>query len=346
MTFGFRYGTPFGGGDASLDQPQSDVAGPPVVLEFENEPDGGLPGSWSFYAFERDGVGGLDWVAEPDPPTYYRVVDGLGLWQYSRSPAVPGVGNPFNERGVAAGPNGVLNGRNALVTVVARQPALLLDPSTDEFLYDVTVVLRLDPQAGAWVGARMRAEWSSGVWTTPLTLEALSSGDGVEPVVLDSAQAHPDVSGLDVWRNQPNAELQVEVRGTDLTAVIDGVVVLETQVPAPSRSQLAIVSRIYNRQGAGIYPVPAIVGAEFKTLRDFENLGSPPAIPGPVHLDAPVFQEMVKLPITDLLERGLIRRIRGRQFKFAGETEVEVGTNRYRFGDGEVVRITEQYVGQ
>lgn len=346
MTWGHGLGTLFGGDPIEpVSQPLSEVGGPPTSWDFTDEPNGPLPGLWETYSLEHDGLGGMTWAPEPAPGTYFRVLDGKALWQYERTPALPGVGVPYSERGYVAGPSGVLEGRNARVSLIARQPIALLDGTADEFEWIVGIALRLDPSRGRFVGARMRAHWQAGSWVTPLILESIYA-DGGEVMVGSSVTptAEPDL--LDVWRTQPTTELVVELRGADMVATLGGIIALVAQVPADNFDpQAAIFSSVYNRAGTTIAPLPSIVGVSFQSLRDLERLGPPPQIPGALHLEAPDFP-MMKLPIRALLDAGIVQQLRGRQFKFLTATTVEVQHQTFFFEAGEVVRIHEKLASQ
>jgi hypothetical protein len=344
MVWGRGQGVPWGGGPViATEQPLSEIAGAPTSFDFTDEPDGRLPGLWEAYALERDGLGGVVWSAEPSPETFFRVVDGLALWQFTRSPALPPPATAYTERGYAAGPSAVAEGRNARASVIARQPESLLDADyADEFVYSVGLALRLDPSQPRWVGARMRARWSAGVWVEPFVLEVVAA-DGGEPVVL--ASLVPDAP-LDIWRTQPNAEIAVELRGTEIIATVDGVVELTAQVPDDNYdSQVAVLAQVFNRSGPSIVPLPALVGVMVQSLRDDARPGPSPQIPGALHLEAPDFP-MMSLPIRDLLDAKLLKQLRGRQFQFTQDTEVEVQHQKFAFKAGEVVRIREKLTTQ
>jgi len=341
MTWGRGYGTPWGGGPLiPVEQPLGEISGDPTTFDFSDEADGPLPGNWEAYALEHDGAGGVAWSAEPTPDLFFRVVDGLGFWDYTRAPTIPGPADPFSERGFAAAPRNVLEGRNARVRVIARQPVNLLDSGGDELRYSVGVALRLDPASARWVGARMRARWVSGTWVEPLVLEIVQSVGGVESIL--ATEVPPALPSLtDIWRNQLDAEIEVEVVGTALVATVSGVIVATAQVPGDSSPQVAIMAEIYNRKGSVIASAPAIVATQFQSLRDFDYLGPPPQIPGALHLEAPDFP-MIRLPLRGLLDAKLVKQLRGRQFEFLKETEVVVQHQTFRFDAGEVVRAHEK----
>lgn len=350
MTWGRGLGVPFGGGPLiATEQPLSEIAGEPTSFDFTDEPNGRLPGLWEAYALEHNGVGGVVWSAEPMPATYFRVAGALSLWQYTRAPALPGVGAPFTERGFAAGPSGVVEGRNLRASVVARQPLILLDDEdSDEFVYNIGLAVRLDPARPRWVGAQMRARWTSaGGWVTPLILEVLAA-DGSEPAIIASVVPDPVLypRPTDIWQNQPNAELEVEVRGTDLVATISGVLTVAAQVPDDNgASQVAMFASVYDRTGPSIIPQPALVAAQFQSLRDFSKLGPPPQIPGALHLEAPSFP-MLKMPVRALLDAKLIKQLRGRQFQFIQDSQVVVQHQTFFFKAGEVIRTHERLGAQ
>ena len=120
MTWGLGYGNIYGGGPlAATDSALAAIAGDPVTFDFTDEADNPfLPGAWEHYALEHDGAGAVAWSQEPDPDDFFRIVDGLGLWAFASVPALPAPATPYAERGYAAGPRGVLEGRNARVSAV------------------------------------------------------------------------------------------------------------------------------------------------------------------------------------------------------------------------------------
>lgn len=346
MTWGSGYGAPFGGGPViAVDQPVSEIAGEPTTFIFTDEPDGPFPGLWAGFALTHDGLGGVVWSAEPAPDTFFRVVDGLGLWDYTRAPVLPGPSDPFSERGYVTAPSGVLESRNARVAVILRQPEGLLNLSADEFIFRAAIALRLDSQGPAWVGARMRAEWAAGAWSPEMALEIIVE-DGTGETVLASASLADIPDLLDVWRTQENAELEVELRDTTLVATVSGIISVEAQVPGVNRAQTALLIEVYNRFGANIVAAPSVVAAQYQSLRDFDRLGPPPQLPGALHLEAPVFG-MIPLPVRDLFAQKLIKRVRGRQIQFLQDTNVEVpGSGTFFFNQGEVVRLRERVSSQ
>jgi hypothetical protein len=347
MTVGLGDGGPYGSdtlveGDDQL----SPIAGDPITFDFSDEPDGGLPGMWENYILSHDGAGAVSWGEEPAPDTYFSVAGGLALWSYTRTPPVPGAGNPFTEQGYAAGPRAVLEGRNARVSAIVRQPVALLDAGQDELTYSVTIALRLDPTTGSWVGARMRSVWQSGVWVTPLVLEVVQATGG-DPVVLGSAAPAPTPDLLDIWETQPNAELIVELRGDTLVATLDDVVEASAQVPADGPPRVAFLVETAQQVGAAITPLPTVVAFQIQSLRDLERLGPPPAIPGSSHLEAFPFSDTMALPIRDMLDEGLLKQVTGRQFQFKQDTEVTVAEHlKFTFNAGEVIRLQEKLTTQ
>ncbi len=347
MTWGRGFGVPYGGGPViAVDQPLSEIAGEPTTFVFTDEPDGRLPGLWGFFALEHDGAGGVVWSEEPTPNAFFRVAGGFGLWDYTRAPSLPGPTDPFSERGYVATPLNVLEGRNARASVILRQPEVLLDDSADEFVWRAAIALRLDSQGPAWVGARMRAEWAAGVWTSELVLEIIvEDGTGETVVATASLPEFPDL--VDVWRTQDQAELEVELRDTTLKATVSGVISVEAQVPGVNRAQVALLFEVFNRFGATLVAPPSVIAAQFQSLRDFSALGPPPQLPGALHLEAPEFAEMFPLPVLDLFAKKLIKRLRGRQIQFLQDTSVEIpGSGTFVFNQGEVVRLREKLSSQ
>jgi len=343
MTWGLGHGSVYGGGPlVATGSTLAAIAGVPVTFNFTDEADSPLlPGSWEHYALEYDGAGAVAWLQEPDPDDYFRIVDGLGLWAFTRAPALPGPATPYAERGYAAGPSGVLEGRNARASVVVRQPVALLDAEADELRFNVGIALRLDPVTGSWVGARMRAVWQSGVWVTPLILEVVRATGG-DPVVLSSIVPALTPDLLDIWATQQNAELLVELRGDTLIATLDGIITTSAQVPADGEARVALLVETARRYDADIVPLPSVVAFQVLSLRDMERLGPPPAIPGASHLEAPSFP-MMSLPLRDLLDGNILKQISGRQFMFEREVEVIVAEHlKFRFDQGEVIRSHER----
>ncbi len=66
--------------------PLSEIAGETTSFDFTAAPDGPLPGLWESYLLSHDGVGAVTWGPEPAPLTYFSIVGGLGLWNYTRTP--------------------------------------------------------------------------------------------------------------------------------------------------------------------------------------------------------------------------------------------------------------------
>ena len=184
MTWGQGYGLPWGSGSlVGVAEPTSQVGGPPITFDLTDEPDGPLPGCWETYVLDTGVAGDVTVSAEGSPDVYYRVLSGLGLWAYTRAPVISGVGVPFQERGVAAGPAGVLVGRNARMAVVLASPMTLLGDKDEELFYEVSLGLRFTTAPYGFVGGRARAKWEAGVWTTPMALEAVMA-IGQAPTVL------------------------------------------------------------------------------------------------------------------------------------------------------------------
>jgi len=313
MTWGRGYGAPFGGGPLlPLAQPLAEVGAEPTTFDFTDAASGPLPGSWERYALTHDAGGAIAWEVEPNPNTYFRVGNGGAAgWVYARSPAVPDPGDAFSERGFAAGPSNVVEGRNVRASIVLKNPLEMApDADADEFVYRAGIALRLDTATASWVGAEMRAVRTGGTFTEEMVLE-LQQAAGSDPAVLATAPLPAGVRPLDVWGNQPHAELTVELVGGTLTATLNGVVTVTAQVLANGPSQVAFMVAVYERRGAFIAPTYPVLGTQITSLRDLDRLGSPPQIPGDMSLEAPGFP-MINLPLRGLLADGKIRQVNGR----------------------------------
>lgn len=340
------WGSAFGGTPiVPVSNPAAGINGDsPITVDFSDAIDGSLPGGWEALVLADDGAGVQTGSAEPSPSSYFRVVGGRAGWFYRRIPAVPPPAAQFEEHGAVASPQGIVVGRNAEVAVLFDAPPRLLDGSADQFVLDVAVGLRARDDGMAWVGGRARAEWAAGAWTVPIAVEAVAASGG-PPAVLAAATIPTLNDPTDVWDASPLHELRVSVRGGVLRVALDGVVAVEAAVANASGSKVVVVARVYNRVGAGIVPTPAIAAVQFRTLRDPERLGPPPAIGGDIDLDAPIVPKM-HLPLGDLLDKGLLRRVGSRAFVATADVSVEVPNGRYAFATGDVIRALEPYEGQ
>lgn len=134
----------------------------------------------------------------------------------------------------------------------------------------------------------------------------------------------------------------MELRGSDLVATLNGIIEVSAQVPDDNDdSQVAVLSRVFNRSGVAMKVPPALVGVMVQSLRDPARRGPPPQIAGSALLEAPDFP-MLKLPIRGLLDAKIIKQLRGRQFQFNEDAQVTVQHQTFSFKQGEVVRIHEK----
>jgi len=350
MTFGAGWGPQWGGNDP-LDpaKPVSTIAGTPTSFNFSDEQDGPLPGLWGFFALDVDGGGLVSAETETSVNAYYRIINSLALWDYTRSPTVGGP--PYAERGVLASPSGILASHNARSFILVKAPTELLDTTQDELFWEVTLALRFDPTNYSYIAARARARWEAGVWTTPLALEAISVVGTNAPTVLAELVGVDDIAPpkpAEVWTTQEFAELSIEVRDTTMVVGLNGIYELSVQVPATARIGVGIELRVYNRKGALLTALPSLQALSVQSLRDLSRLGPPPQIDGGPRLDAPVFP-ILRVPVQDMMNQSppLLRQISGRQFEALVSFVAEVpGFSRFRVDEGEVLRATEKYVGQ
>jgi hypothetical protein len=341
LTWGQGHGTAFGGEPLEeVADPRSEVGEDPITFDMTDEPNGPLPGAWDRYEYTVSG-GLIAGSAEADPDAYYRVVDGRGLWAYIRTPAT---GQPYSERGVAASPRGVLQGRNGRVAVLLDSVLPMLDAKQDELWYEVIAGLRTDDGGTSYVGGRVFARWLGGAWDTPLLIEAVRA-DGAPPAVLATATL-PDLSGLALWRVSLTHELSVEVRDGTLRVEFDGTIVIEVDVAETGPARPIILARVYRRLGLLLTPVPVVVSVQCQTLRDIDKLGVPLAALGPTEqFEAPLHGQIV-LPLAELLALGHVKRVGGRLWEFTQDVETDVGGVEYLWKTGDVVRATEPYSGQ
>lgn len=347
MTWGHGVGAPLSGvPPVPVADPRSEVGASPIVIDFSDEPDqAGLPGpGWEFLSLATDAGGLVTGSPEPAASTYWSVVGGLARWGYLRTPPA---GLPAVEQGYVAAPVGILDGRNAEAVLALAPPTDLLDTEADAFVFDVTVGFRCADDASSYVGGRVRAEWASGVWTTPVAVEVVQASGG--PVtVLASYTFAPDALGSDItniWRNAPLHVLQVTLRGQRLDVFLDGAWTAFTLgVPLSESSKPFIFAQVGNIVGTTFTAVPFLASVSLRTLRDLERLGPPPALPGDVDLEAaPV--PMLQLPLDELVAAGYLKRTGGRAWEFVAEVTTDVFGIKYRWNIGNVVRALEPHKG-
>lgn len=343
MSFGLGLGLPFGGGPLEVvGETVSEVAGEPVTFDFSDEPNGPLPGGWEFYILTTM-AGAVDVDPEPAPAVRFRVLDGLGLWNYLRQPTV---GDPFQEQGAAASPSGILVGRNARATAILKAPTELLDLNSDAFFYEVTLGLRFDSDQYSYVGGRARAQWSSGAgWVEPLALEAVRAA-GQAPVVLASASAGAGADPADIWRVSDQMELEVVLRGSTMQVTLSGVLLVEAAVTADGPAKVVLEIRAFNKTGGMISAVPTLRALQLQSLRDMERLGPIPQLLGAVDQEAPQVEGTHYLPLAEWLEGGLVKRMGSRQFEAVQDFDAEIFEVKLGLRIGDVVRAVEPYKGQ
>ena len=346
MSYGRGYGVPWGGGPLTpVSSPTSEVGGEPVTIDFTDEPDGKFPSSWEFFVRTFDPT----LVATPDPtpfPAHYRVEGGRAWFAYDRQPSV---GAPYQEVGYYAAPTGIVLGPNVEVGVIFVPPTALLDPYADSFSFEVGLALRADAGVANFVGARVRAEYSGGVWTTPVALEAVQATGGDPSAIASHAFAPDDLRDLiDVWVPQALAELRVRLVGSELIATLNGVWIASATVPfvRGASPKVAVFARAVNTRGVSRVTAPSIAALQFRTLRDLTNLKPAKALPGHAEIDTPPLDSQMLLPLADLVSKGLFKRRGGRQWVAAQDCIVEVRERRYAFKPGNIVRSVEPFVGQ
>jgi len=347
MSWGQGFGLPWDGEPLiEMAAPTSEVGSPPTTYDMTDEPDGPLPGLWETYILDTDAVGDVTVSPEPTPATYYRVFNGLGYWVYGRFPTVPGLGVPYQERGVAAGPSGVLVGRNASVAAIMETPTALLGDTDDEFFYEVTLGLRFVTEPYGFVGGRARARWAGGSWVDPIALEAVRSV-GQDPAVISAAAFDPASDLTDLWRANSRSELRVTLRGAGMTVDLNGVAHTFASVPSDGPAKPVVMLRVYGRRGAFISPRPALAALQVQSLRDLDRLGPGPQIPGDVWMEAATLPT-IQLPIQDLLDTEFLKRIGSRRFQATREFLADVGANSHRVlvREGEVLHARERFEGQ
>ena len=346
MTWGLGYGLPWGGDGATpIAQPTSLVGGGPTSFDFTDELDGPFPGSWEFFNVQMD-AGVATTTAEVAPATFFTIKDGLAWWHYLREPLV---GDPFDQRGYLAAPNNVVVGRNARVSAVARSPVAVLDAAQDVFSYEVALALRGNSELTEFIGARMRAEWAAGVWTTPIALEIIrATPGGGAPIVVATAVVESDPDPTDTWAAGPDgrAELAVEVRNGLITASINGVLQVSATAPALGGSKVGVFVKAFLGLGTARTTFPLLAGVAAETLRDLEKLGPPPQVEGGRHIEAPQIERIYPMPLAEWLHLQLVKRVGARQFEALADFDAEIREVRIGLRVGDVIRCVEPYVGQ
>lgn len=344
MTWGSGYGTPWGGGPLTpVAQPVSLVGGDPTSFVFTDEPSGPLPGHWEFFNVQTAG-GVPSTEPEPTPEDFFSIQDGFALWRYTRNPLV---GDPFDERGYLASPANVVSGRNVRASVIARTPVDFLDISQDSLVYEVAVVVRGNDDLTDYIGARMSAARSAGVWTTPIALEVIRAVPGAAPAVLEAATFDPDPDPADLWGAAPGGliELEVEVRDGLITASLGGVVQVSATAP-DGGSKVGVFVKAYQEAGGFRTVAPVLAGVSALTLRDLAKLGPPPQVEGGRHIEAPQIERIYEMPLTEWLEAGWLKRVGARQFEALIDFDAEVLDSRFGIRVGDLIRCAEPYVGQ
>lgn len=346
MTWGRGYGTPWGGGPLMpAAQQTSMVGGDPTSFVFSDEPDGPLPGHWEFFVVQTN-AGVISTEPEPTPGAYFSVQGGFGWWRYVRAPLI---GDLFDQRGYLASPANVVTGRNARVSVVARHPRGILDVSQDSLSYEVAAVVRGNNDLTSYVGARMRAEWAAGVWTTPIALEVIqATPGGGPPVVLAAAAIELEPDPSDIWAAGPDglAELVAEVRDGTITATLNGVLQVSATAPDLAGSKVGVFAKALHTSGTLRTVPPILAGVAAQTLRDLSKLGPPPQVEGGRHIEAPQIERIYPMPLAEWLDLKWVKRTGARQFEVLADFDAEVLETRFGLRTGDVIRCAEPYVGQ
>lgn len=330
-----------------VDDPLAEIAGPPTTLVLDDEPDGPWPGppDWEFYTLSHDGLGAVAVVAEAAPASFFSVSSGRGLWGYAQTPPLPAGGVPFTEQGLAASPPGHLEGRNVRLAGIFRSPINLVDEMADEFVYEIILGVRFLAPNFSYVGARVRAEWVAGVWTTPIAVEAVSAA-GAVPSVLASAPLPGLADPLDFWRNYTSVDLEAVVRGAVLDVNLSDVRLTTAGVASSGPSKPFIQVRCYNRTGSTFVSVPVIEAFQFQSLRDLEALGPPPKLPGDQDLEAIGVLPAIRAPLQELLDQGFVKRVGARRFEALLDFDAEVFDQTWTIKQGELLHSREEFVGQ
>ncbi len=345
MSFGSGFGVPFGGsGVTAISSPVSEIAAEdPITFDFSDEPDGPLPGQWEFFILEDDGAGNLTGLLESNPNAFFRIAGGLGLWDFTRSPAT---GSPFQEQGVAASPLGIIQGRNAELAIAFVPPPKLLVAAQDEFFLEVTAGLRMSANGTSFVGARARSRWVAGVWVEPVAFEIVHGAQATPAVLAAAVFDYPNP--LDPWCAGPLAEVRVILRGSNLKAELSGAQALLEVDPVPiiADARPFVMVRVYNRLGNVFTAPPIVAGVQLQTLRDSERLGSAPCVEGHEQLKAPLHQGATRLPVRALESQGFLRQKGGRVFEVIKSFEVDEAGVRSVFNAGNRLIVTEPVQNQ
>jgi hypothetical protein len=324
VPFGIGYGNAFGDGAIiPLSEPLSEVGGPPQTFDFTTDPDSPLPGLWQFFVLSDDGAGNKTTTAEIVGGEYFRVTDGLGWWRYTRVPAIPGGGDPFDEHGLVASPMGIALGRNLEIAIAFLHPPDLLDGQADEFEFEATLGFRSSTDATKFYGAHVRASWTnSGGWSPGIAFE-LVQASGQAPVVLLAATFPAVNTPTDSWYGGATSELRVIFRGTTMTGIFNGVTQLVATIPDIDSGPPIVMVECWNRYGALINSLPCVTGVTLQTLRDLVRLGETTPIVGDSDLSEPILP-VVALPIADLSNKGIVKRTGARTWQFTQDTTVYV----------------------
>jgi hypothetical protein len=348
LPWGQGYGVPFGlGGLVPISSPVSKVSAAPIVLDLTTEPDGGLPGSWSYVILADDGAGNKSSTIDATPTFFYRVLDGRGLFNYTRGPTIPAPSAPFTERGLVASVAGIIDGSQVELAAAFDPAPKLLDATQDEFTFEMLLGFRASEDLCSYVGGHVLAHWTQvGGWDVPIALEAVQA-KGMTPVVLAAASFAALNNPQDAWLGGALAELRVNIRDGLMSVLFNGVTQVQAPVPDVGGAIPVILLRAWNRLGTVITPVPCLAGLSFQTLRDLERLGPPPQIVGEQTLVTPQISPVKTLPVARLMREGVIRRVGPRTFVFEQAlTAPMFGVFRSSWNVGEKFVTIEPYVGQ
>jgi hypothetical protein len=340
LTWGQGFGTPWGGGPLIPTTSQlAEIAGAPITFDFTDEPDGAFPGTWERFVITTVAAvlsGSAEAANLAD--YYFMCAGGRGWWRYTRLPAA---GTPYEEHGYAASPTGVLVGRNADVAVVVDSPAVVLDPTFDSLTYEVTIGLRASDDVTGFIGGRMRATWSAGVWSLP-ALECVRSAGGAAPTVVASydftnCYNRPE----DLWNAARLTELRVIVRDDVLTVHLNGGLQLSAPLqPLTDSSKVVLFVRVFNKKGVTVVTKPVVASFMLRSLRNLAKLGGDAPVAGDAELVTPQLPQL-HLPLADLQAKKLVRRTNGREFVFVEEVETNVLGIKRLWNAGAVVVATE-----